>query len=260
MKKRKQLLADLRRSKAVDQKEANRDQFVRRWLRKHGARIVIDTPEKECFRGRMCYISTFAKVGGCPVGIVEGCANCYKASDAFEIINTTKPPAKLGKLPFTCRQLPPGHLKVWIVQPWETKPVPIPGNTGAAIKWEPKPGYFNIRHKKPLTDAHGHVIAQTGHVTATMAQPPGLGLAAPVFDEMPQPIAPVAMPPVNLQFGQMPPGMHPPTIADIQWVQNQLNLMEDQATVNLLRTAWNAGRLIIDDAHTTIGVTGNDPL
>jgi hypothetical protein len=255
MKKRKQLLADLRKSKAIDQKEANRDRFVRRWLRKHGIKILIDSPEKECFRGRMCYVSAFAKVGGCPVGIVEGCANCYRASDAFEIINTTKPPAKLGKLPFSCRQLPSGHLKVWIVQPWETKPVPIPGNTGVAIKWEPKPGYFNVRHKRPPTDAHGHIIPQAGHIAMPLQNPPGLE-----FGGIPEPIAPVTMPPVNLQFGQMPPNMHPPTIADIPWLQNQLNLMEDQVTANLLRTAWNAGRLIIDDAHTTIGVTGNDPL
>jgi hypothetical protein len=254
MKTRKQLLADLRKSKAEDQKEINRDQFVRRWLRKHGIKLLIDSPEKECFRGRMCYVSAFAKVGDCPVGIVEGCANCYKAADAFEIINTRKLGEKLGKLPFQCRHSLPEYLKIWIVQPWETKPVP-----GTIIKWKPVPGYFNIRHKKPLTDAHGHVIAQTGHVMMPPSVPPGITLEEILT---PVPIAHIEVnsSPVNLQFGQMPPGMHPPTVADIGWLQNQFILMEDQTTANLLRTALNAGRLIVDDAHTTIGVTGNDPL
>src|SRR5258706_10944746 len=142
MRSRKQLLAEKRIKNARECKNTNRDQFIRRLLKRNGITPAHSKPEVECFRGYDVFVSSIFPVHQCLVGVIAGCTFCRKADTGFMQVKQ----GQTQNLAFECRseKIKP---KIWIMQP------------GEFVK---QPGIHRVNRVKPLVDAHGHPLQNPG--------------------------------------------------------------------------------------------------
>src|SRR2546423_471340 len=114
MQSRKQLFAEKRKREAQERKAFNRDQFIRKLLKRKGLQVCFDTSDKECFRGYQAWVDKIIQANDCAIGVVLGCANCKNAAPAFDQIQR----GETTNLTFKCRMWA-NKPKFWIMQPNE---------------------------------------------------------------------------------------------------------------------------------------------
>jgi hypothetical protein len=217
MKSRKQLLAERRKKTANELKLKNRDLFVRRLLRRSGIFPAFDASEKECFRGYDVYVSDAFPMNQCIVGVVAGCSNCRDANVAFNQIQQ----GRKKDLAFKCR-IATKKPKLWIIHPEET---PFKGPDLV----------YRVSRKKPLVDAHGHVIEPPripgnrppGHVTTS-----SIGIA-------PQTTPIVMLPALDDDVSWM----QSPTPVSRGSIVNFINMIPDTNYQIAMQDAFSDGRL-----------------
>src|SRR6266478_2431267 len=138
MQTRKQLFAEKRKREAKERKAFNRDQFIRKLLKRNGLQVLFDSPDAECFRGHQVWVDKIIKANDCAIGVVLGCTFCKNSGVALEQIQR----GEITNLAFRCRMWP-SKPKFWIMQPNEKVLIP---------------GLHLVKRTKPVYDSHGHVI------------------------------------------------------------------------------------------------------
>lgn len=162
MRSRKELFAEKRKQKAKELKAFNRDQFIRKLLRRKGVPVCFQVPEQECFRGYQVYVDQIIPVNNCSVGVVLGCAMCRHSGQGFEQIQY----GQTKDLAFKCRV--DNQPKFWIIQPNQKV-------TGRGI--------YLVERTKAIYDSHGHLLEPA------TAQPPTINEGPPLPRIRPRPVA-----------------------------------------------------------------------
>src|SRR5216110_1748838 len=147
--RRKQLFSEKRKQEARERKAFNRDQFIRRLLKRNGLQVCFDAPDKECFRGNQVWVDRVFNVSDCAVGVVLGCGGCKNAAAGWDQVTRG---AKTN-LAFRCREW--SKPKFWIIQPHEK------------VLYS-KPGIYLVKRTKPVYDSHGHLVEPAHHPTVAL--------------------------------------------------------------------------------------------
>lgn len=153
MRSRKELFAEKRKQKAKELKAFNRDQFIRKLLRRKGVPVCFQVPEQECFRGYQVYVDQIIPVNNCSVGVVLGCAMCRHSGQGFEQVQC----GQTKDLVFKCRVN--NQPKFWIIQPNQKV-------TGR--------GVYLVERTKAIYDSHGHLLEPATAQMLTMNEGPPL--------------------------------------------------------------------------------------